>query len=328
VSQNCQVTAAVGVSADDLDEALDLCRKFYYPVRMTPIGPMDGFRFSFRAARVGALTVGTMHYSRDLRVSLEDLAVGYNVTIPVTGRMVSTHRGVTVIGERGRAVLYQPLGESRLDPLPSDCRLISINIERAALDARLAEVLGDALSGPLAIAPSMDVSRGAGRSWAQLAELLAADVLRSGGGLAGSPMVAERLAESLINGLLLAVDHPFRDALTRPERSWRPRPLRRAVEAMLLEPAHPFNVVELAQLAEVSVRSLQAIFHRHTGLTPMAYLRELRLANVHEELRQARPDQTTVAAVAHRWGFGHLGRFAAAYRGRYGVSPSVTLRLE
>jgi AraC-like DNA-binding protein len=241
--------------------------------------------------------------------------------------MLSTHRGVTVIGERGRAVLYQPLGESCLDPLPSDCRLISINIERSALDGRLADVLGHTLSGPLAIAPSMDVSRGAGRSWAQLAELLAADVLHAGGGLAGSPMVAERLAESLINGLLLAVDHPYRDALTRPERSWRPRPLRRAVDAMLTDPAHPFNVVELARLAEVSVRSLQAIFHRHTGLTPMAYLRELRLANVHEELRQARPDQTTVAAVAHRWGFGHLGRFAAAYRERYGVSPSVTLRL-
>ena len=55
VSQNCVVTAAIGVSAFDLDEALDLCRRFYYPVMMKPVGPMDGFRFSFRAARVGAL---------------------------------------------------------------------------------------------------------------------------------------------------------------------------------------------------------------------------------------------------------------------------------
>jgi AraC-like DNA-binding protein len=34
----------------------------------------------------------------------------------------------------------------------------------------------------------------------------------------------------------------------------------------------------------------------------------------------------TVAAVAHRWGFAHLGRFAYAYRARFGVSPSETLR--
>jgi AraC-like DNA-binding protein len=34
----------------------------------------------------------------------------------------------------------------------------------------------------------------------------------------------------------------------------------------------------------------------------------------------------TVAAVAHRWGFAHLGRFASAYRCRFGEPPSDTLR--
>jgi AraC-like DNA-binding protein len=34
----------------------------------------------------------------------------------------------------------------------------------------------------------------------------------------------------------------------------------------------------------------------------------------------------TVADVAFRWGFNHLGRFAAFYRTRYGVPPSRTLR--
>jgi AraC-like DNA-binding protein len=34
----------------------------------------------------------------------------------------------------------------------------------------------------------------------------------------------------------------------------------------------------------------------------------------------------SVAEVAARWGFSHLGRFAAAYRKRYGESPSHTLR--
>jgi AraC-like DNA-binding protein len=328
VSQNYPVIAAAGVSAADLDEALDLCRRFYYPIRIQPVGLMDGFRFSFRVATVGALTVGTTQYSRDLRISSDDLLTGYHVNLTVSGAMMSSHRGVTVIGDRGRAVLYQPVGESSLDPLPSDCRLVCIKIERSVLEARLADAIGRTLPGPVPMAPSMDVSSGPGRSWARLAVLLAADVLGSDGGLAATPMVAERLAESLINGLLFAVDHPYREELTRPERSWRPRPLRRAIDAMRADPAHPFNVVDLARLAEVSVRALQAIFHRHTGMTPMAYLRDLRLTQAHDELRRGRPDQTTVAGVAHRWGFGHLGRFAAAYRERYGVSPSATLRRE
>jgi AraC-like DNA-binding protein len=38
-----------------------------------------------------------------------------------------------------------------------------------------------------------------------------------------------------------------------------------------------------------------------------------------------RPDNTTsVTAVAARYGFTHFGRFAAAYRRRFGELPSVT----
>jgi transcriptional regulator GlxA family with amidase domain len=114
--------------------------------------------------------------------------------------------------------------------------------------------------------------------------------------------------------------------MTRPERSWRPRPVKRAIDAMEADPAHPFSVRELAGAAGVSVRTLQAAFHRHTGVTPLEYLRDLRLARAHEDLRRAGPALATVALVAHRWGFTHLGRFAAVYRGRYGVSPSATLR--
>jgi transcriptional regulator GlxA family with amidase domain len=32
-----------------------------------------------------------------------------------------------------------------------------------------------------------------------------------------------------------------------------------------------------------------------------------------------------VTAVAWRWGFTHMGRFAIAYRRRFGESPSATL---
>ena len=35
---------------------------------------------------------------------------------------------------------------------------------------------------------------------------------------------------------------------------------------------------------------------------------------------------STVAAIAHRWGFAHLGRFAAAHKKMYGVTPLQTLR--
>jgi AraC-like DNA-binding protein len=315
-----------GFESADLDEARERCEQYFYPMVLEPVGSLGRFAMSFHAAQIGAVTVGVVHYGADLRVTANDLVTGYNVALPLSGQMESTHRNVTVTAARGRAVLYRPIGPSSVDPLRADCRLLSIKVERSALEQRLEEALGRAITGPVALAPWMDVTRGPGRSWAQLAGILTTDALAASR-LTGSPLVADRLAESLISGLLVAADHPYREELTRPELSWRPRPLRLAVDAMRADPGYPFTVAELARMAGVSVRALQSIFHRHTGLTPTAYLRELRLDHVHAELCRAVPETTTVARVAHRWGFGHLGRFAGAYRERYGVSPSVTLRM-
>jgi transcriptional regulator GlxA family with amidase domain len=85
-------------------------------------------------------------------------------------------------------------------------------------------------------------------------------------------------------------------------------------------------VADLAGITGVSVRSLQEGFRRHLGCTPMAYLQQVRLERARESLRDADPTRVTVASIAHRWGFAHLGRFAAVYRARFGECPSESLR--
>jgi AraC-like DNA-binding protein len=76
----------------------------------------------------------------------------------------------------------------------------------------------------------------------------------------------------------------------------------------------------------VGSRGLQDGFARHVGVSPTAYLRDVRLRRVHADLHAADPARHTVAEIALRWGFAHLGRFAATYRRRYGCAPSQTLR--
>jgi transcriptional regulator GlxA family with amidase domain len=71
---------------------------------------------------------------------------------------------------------------------------------------------------------------------------------------------------------------------------------------------------------------VQLAFRRHLNTTPTAYLRQVRLAQAHEALRDAVPgDGVTVTAVAARWGF-TPSRFTERYRAAYGVLPSHTLR--
>jgi transcriptional regulator GlxA family with amidase domain len=97
------------------------------------------------------------------------------------------------------------------------------------------------------------------------------------------------------------------------------------MDEVLAHAAEPITVSRLAAVACVSVRSLQEGFRRHLGMSPTHYLREVRLARVHEELRLADPSQTTVAHTAQSWGFTNTGRFAQTYRQHYGRLPSETL---
>lgn len=83
------------------------------------------------------------------------------------------------------------------------------------------------------------------------------------------------------------------------------------------------TVSEIAAVAGVSARALSGSFAKYLGMSPRAYLNEVRLRGVRRELADG---ATTVASVAYAWGYVNLGSFAAAYRRRFGEYPSQTLR--
>ncbi|MGN9914289.1 helix-turn-helix transcriptional regulator [Phytohabitans sp. LJ34] len=183
----------------------------------------------------------------------------------------------------------------------------------------------DAVQAPLApLTAEADLSTGAGRSLARLLALMRAE-MDDPEGLIYQPLLAGRLWQAVLSGLLTATADRLREDRDQRERASRPRAVKRAIDAMEAEPDRAFTATSLAAAAGTSVRTLQEGFRQHVGLSPMAYLRRLRLARAHADLRAAEPGEETVASVAHRWGFAHLGRFAAAYRAEYGRPPADTL---
>jgi transcriptional regulator GlxA family with amidase domain len=83
--------------------------------------------------------------------------------------------------------------------------------------------------------------------------------------------------------------------------------------------------VRLASEVHLSVRALQEGFKRDLEMPPMAYLRQVRLRRVREELEASRSGDTTVRSVALRFGILHPSRFAATYQRAFGETPSATL---
>ncbi|MDP4333612.1 AraC family transcriptional regulator [Curtobacterium sp. A7_M15] len=102
--------------------------------------------------------------------------------------------------------------------------------------------------------------------------------------------------------------------------------LRRAIRFVHDHVAEELEVADIAAAAELSERGLQDLFRRRLAVTPMRYLREVRLDRVHLELTSRRGGIVTVRDIARHWRFTHLGRFAASYRQRFGESPRDTLR--
>lgn len=84
----------------------------------------------------------------------------------------------------------------------------------------------------------------------------------------------------------------------------------------------PVSLTDLARAAGVSVRTLNAMCHRHFGETPMNLLRNLRLDAVRSKLRLQPGLSITATALDH--GFGHHGRFSAYYLKRFGELPRQT----
>lgn len=84
----------------------------------------------------------------------------------------------------------------------------------------------------------------------------------------------------------------------------------------------PISLVDLANAISVSPRTLHVLCHRHRGVAPMMLLRQLRLEAARRRLLSE--PGSSVTDVALEFGFGHLGRFSAYYRERFGELPRDT----
>ena len=98
------------------------------------------------------------------------------------------------------------------------------------------------------------------------------------------------------------------------------RDVRRAESYMRSNVSRSIRLEDVAKAAGVSVRTLQTSFKRDRHVTPMQYLRNLRLDTARQRLLAG----SSVSAAALDTGFPHQGRFAQYYRSRFGHSPSST----
>lgn len=308
---------AISISTTERDEAQVECGRVYFPHRLAVLA--DHFAMSLCANTFGGVSVGMLTYAGEVSVETGELETAYEVNIPLDGPLRTWTGHADVCATPTRAAVYRPDGRARLHGWAGGGRLLGLKIDRPVLEQAIEELTGRTVRTVVPLGPSLDLTAGPGRLWWQLVRVLAGQIDEP-----APPMVVRPLAQSLVAGLLHAVDSPVRELLAAPPARPRSSTAREAVELMEAEPESPWTAADLARRVGVSSRGLQVAFARQVGVSPMAYLRGVRLQRAHHDLLEG---QGSVTAIALRWGFGHHGRFAAAYRARFGRSPSETLRL-
>ena len=138
-------------------------------------------------------------------------------------------------------------------------------------------------------------------------------------------LLISHIEQLVVTTLLTVHSHNYSGAPSSRRGALLPRHVRKVQDYMQAYAHEELGVEAMADLAGVSVRSLYAGFKDFCGMSPMQYLKDVRLDRARSDLLGS-AGHISVAGAAMRWGFGHLGRFSADYKTRFGESPSETLR--
>jgi len=101
--------------------------------------------------------------------------------------------------------------------------------------------------------------------------------------------------------------------------------VRQAEDYMLANLGQMLTLKTLCDALNTTKTPLNYGFQEVLGVSPMVYLKLLRLRAIHKVLKNADPG-SKIVNLAHQFGFWHMGRFSQEYHQMFGQLPSATLQ--
>lgn len=312
---------AVVFDSHDVNEAEDFLRTAYATVRVGERPEMPN-RLRVKRGALGSLRIDEVQLSYDMGWQTEPSS-SIRLSRVHSGR-VHEHFGdgsTSSYGPGDVMVVGQPD-----QPFAGRCEhaYFDVVLLRSDLLQRVAASAPGYTPQPVRLTGRRPASPAARRQLIYAFDYLTG--LSSGGSAAlDSPLVATSAADHLAAMVLTTIPNTACTDPTAEERRAATPALVRAAVAFIDENAHSdISLADIAAAVYITPRALQYAFRRHRDCTPTEYLRRVRLQYAHVDLLRSDPG-TTVTAIARRWGFAHIGRFAVLYREAYGENPRATI---
>lgn len=312
------------VDTRDPGAAQDEVGRIFCSHRLTP-SRHDAAHFHavHNSARHDGFSINYVAYGADVEIDPGRLDRFFLLQIPLVGG-AQVQCGATVVdASTANATLLSPTLPTVMRWYRGTAKLIVL-IERQVVETHLSCLLERTIER-IEFAPALplDAPMGAAiRSQAMLMQALSERAVRP----ADRWSIAHRqLRDSLVGLMLAAQTHSHSQQLARPAAAPAPTHVKRAEEYIAAHAQEALSIADLAATAGVGLRTLQAGFRRFRDTSIGEAVLDARLRRWHDAL--ADPTRTEgVVDLALSAGLSHPGRAAAAYRRRFGESPSTTCR--
>lgn len=303
----------------DLNETRAMVSRVMKPHHLAVHGTGQRVDARMHHLALGDVSISRLRHGADVDIEPGALDDFFLVMMPLAGRATIDCGGEHLDSWTDVASVLSPHLATRMR-WSADCDQLMVRIARPFMERMLAAQLGHALDQPLTFALGLHWRESP--AWQCLLNYLV-DCAEQPVSPAEHKLVLAHIEQLVAATLLATQPHNYREAPLARRSAVLPRHVRRVQDYLQAHAHEPVRAETLASIAGVSLRSLYAGFQDFCGVSPMQYLRDLRLDRARADLLAG---GHTVAGIALRWGFGHLGRFSADYKARFGEHPSETLR--
>ena len=308
--------------SSDLDETRRIVAGIYCEHRLDQTRSRDRLDYRHVHARMGDFSFSQMGYGADVRVEPGTLGQFYLVQVPLTGGDRMCVDGVALTSDPLHASIHGP-GSGLGMNWSADCSKFVVRVERAPLERHSVALSGREAKGPVGFRSLVDLQEVTIRSWVATAQHVFAELQRNPA-LADEPLVRTQFEQMLMTTMLSWLPGGLEAQVQQDRRMLLPRHVKAAEDYMRAHSDQALTVDTLAHEVGVSGRTLFEGFRKFLGVSPMRYLRDLRMERArHDLLDPAQPRSVTL--IATHWGFYQLGRFASDYRRRFGEQPHETM---
>ncbi|RDU96249.1 helix-turn-helix domain-containing protein [Trinickia dinghuensis] len=243
-----------------------------------------------------------------------------SIALPLEQPITATFQGCRV---DGYALMLLGDGEEFRFYTPESIDYLALSVPTAKMQALVSTVVGDEAVGLLDRSVLPILGKRGEQTSVELARFVQA--YQCNPDVFANAVACKRFQDEILSALIDLFDRESfgKHDLTHATYA---EIVRRSEKIIQDNPDGEQTILDLCVALRCSRRTLQTSFQRVANVSPVEYLRSVRLNGVRRLLRSTYHEELTVGDAAAQWGFTHLGYFAREYRSLFGELPSQTPR--